>query len=339
MTYGKCYSSFLLLLIAVLAVSSCRKENGIDNNKVIRTPYTVLFVDRLGVPTKTNDGALFVDMNGPQGNVPVRAITPSGSSNIIYILKNLFLNTDNGESRNWNPKNYNVNPSVNWASMILDVPGDAVYLATTDTHGVEFSQDNGVIWNVDSRFSTDLAAASIQSFAYTPKGKLFGLDMTGAGIYVLPNKNSSWSAVSVTTGLPVGTSWYLTNFNNSLIAADYKGANGVYHSDDDGQTWTAFTGIPGNQEIFSCAAPLGQVLLAGTDSAGIYRLVGNNFVPSNNGLEPFTSVHGITGKQDVYKNGIIKRYVYITTNHGLYRSEDLGQNWVIMKPGDLRPIW
>lgn len=342
MRYNKYYSSLLLVVVAALAVSSCTRNNGIDNNKVIRTPYTVLFIDNAGVPIRTNDGVLFTDMNGPQGSslsIPKRAITPSGNSNIIYILKNLFVNTDNGKSRNWNARNFNVNPACNWASMLLDVPAhSAVYLASTQGNGVEFSIDNGSNWQTDTRFS-QAPGASIQSFAFTPAGQLYGLDATGAGVYVLPNQNAGWSQVGSSPGFPASNAWYLTNFNNTLVAADRSGPGGVYHSDDNGNTWSAFTGIPGNQEILSCAAPLGQTLLAGTDSAGIYRLVGNNFVPSNNGLEPFTSVYGITGKQDTYKSGVIKRYVYITTSRGLYRSEDLGQNWISMKPGDLRAIW
>jgi hypothetical protein len=147
--------------------------------------------------------------------------------------------------------------------------------------------------------------------------------------------------VSAATGLPAGTEWYLSHSNNTLLAADYTGAQGVYYSDDGGVTWKAYSGLPTSQEELSCASPLDQVVLAGTDSMGIYRLdpTTGSFVASNNGLKPFTSVYGITGKQDTYKNGVIKRYVYITTNFGLFRSEDMGRNWVLMKTGDMRAIW
>ena len=75
------------------------------------------------------------------------------------------------------------------------------------------------------------------------------------------------------------------------------------------------------------------------DSQGIFRLVGNSFVPSNNGLVPFTTVYGIVGKQDTYKNNVVRQFVYIATNKGIFRSEDLGQNWTLVRPGDFRTLY
>jgi hypothetical protein len=72
---------------------------------------------------------------------------------------------------------------------------------------------------------------------------------------------------------------------------------------------------------------------------GIYRLQGGVFVPSNNGLESRTSVFAITAKDDIFKNEATKRYVYIATDKGIYRSEDLGQNWALVKEGDYRAIY
>jgi hypothetical protein len=330
----------LLLLAAAISFSSCKKFDGIDNTKVIRTPYAVFFGERSGLLTKTNDGILYKDIFSPDG-VPVRAIALSGDSNIIMIkysnlrgTADLFLSTNSG--RNFNFKINTVDPGPKWSNIILDVPGDRIYVAGTS--GVMMSTDNGVTWRAEDR--SGISGVSVQSFTYTNDHEIYALDRTGANLYVLPNTASGgvWTQVSVSTGLPTGNDWYLTSHNNTLIAADYKGTS-IYYYDKSAAAWKQFNGIPGNQEILSCAAPLNQVVLAGTDSAGIFRLVGDTFQPSNNGLEPFTSVYGITGKQDTYKNGIIKRYVYIATNRGLYRSEDLGQNWVLMKPGDMRAIW
>jgi ligand-binding sensor domain-containing protein len=343
MRYGKCYSFFLLSIIAVLAFSSCQKENNIDNNKVIKTPYVVWFGQKMGQVSRTNDGILYKDLFGPDG-VPIRSISPSGN-NIIFIKGVLRLSVNNGQD--WNavmgsgPSNPipAVNPNAKWGSMMLDVPGDRLYVASTKSNGVEVSADNGVTWEVDPTFPG--SSASVASFTQTTDGKLWGLDQNGGNVYVKGSKNVAWTQVSVTTGLPTGNSWYLASFNNTLIATDYNGANGIYYSDNGGQDWKPYSGFNGRQQILACAAPMNQVVLAGTDSTGIYRLdpTTGKFLPSNNGLESVTSVYGITGKQDTYKNGIIKRYVYITTNRGLYRSQDLGQNWEQVYPGDLRAIW
>ncbi len=341
MRYGKCYSSFLLLLVAGLVASSCTKSDGIDNNKVIRTPYTVFYGEKVGTITKTNDGISYEDIFTPDG-VPARAIAVSGE-NIVFIKSFLRYSTNNGLNFNQPVPGQaipSVNPNAHWASMILDVPGDRLYVASaTSSSGIEVSSDNGKSWEPDP--GSVGITAPVSSFVRTNDGKVYALDPTGSGLYLRPSSTSAWTPISATTGLPAGTSWYLSYSNNTLLAADYSGAQGVYYSDDGGLNWKNFQGLPSSQEVLSCASPLDQVVLAGTDSMGVYMLdpTTGTFSPSNNGLLPQTSVYGIVGKQDIYKNGIIKRYVYITTNNGLYRSEDFGHNWVLMKTGNTRAIW
>ncbi len=344
MRHRKCYS-LLILLTGLLAIGSCRKESGIDNNNVVLTPYGVFFADRLGGLLNTNDGLSYKTFPGTGvDGVADRAIAVSGN-NIIFIKKNLFVSDDNGVAFNY--KINSVNPLANWASMLVNVPSfNRVYVASTKGFGLEYSDDHGVNWQVDNAF--DLSGTpppatpnpgSLQSLTQTSDGILYALDNTGPRLYARPDVNTKWREVTLATNFPSG-SYYLNSFNNTLVAADYNGS-GIYFSADSGRNWNKYPGLPNGkqQQFYSCAAPLGQTLLVGTDSTGIYRLSGGSFVPSNNGLKSFTSVYGITGKQDTYKNGLIKRYIYIATNTGLYRSEDFGQNWTLMYPADLRTIW
>ncbi len=341
MRYGKCYSSLLLLLAAALVAGGCKKTDGIDNNKVIRTPYVVFFGDKLGTVIKTNDGFAYKDIFQPDG-LPARAISISGD-NIIFIKSVLRYSANNGVNFNQPVPGQpipSVNPNTHWASMLLDVPGDRLYVASsTSLSGIEVSSDHGVTWEPDPGAAS--ITSPVTSFTQTNDGKVYSLDPSGANLYVRPSATASWTGVSAGTGLPAGSSWYLSHSANTLLIADYSGAQGIYYSDNGGNTWAPYQGLPTSQEILSCASPLDQVVLAGLDSLGIYRLdaTTGTFVASNNGLNPNTSVYGITGKQDVYKNGIIKRYVYITTNYGLFRSEDMGRNWVLMKTGDTRAVW
>jgi hypothetical protein len=93
------------------------------------------------------------------------------------------------------------------------------------------------------------------------------------------------------------------------------------------------------QRLLATAAPFDQVLLVGTDSLGVYSLSGNTFSPINNGLGTTTSVRGIAAKDNVYKNDLVRDYFYIATSTGLYRSQDAGENWERVFPGDFTVIY
>jgi hypothetical protein len=270
----------------------------------------------------------------PIDGFPTRALATSGP-NILMIKKNLHLSTNNG--KNFNPRNLLVSPQANGQGMMLDVPSHGlIYLASAKpgSNGLQVSDDHGLVWDDDN---WDVSA-NVTSFTQRNDGKMYAIDNSGPRIFEKLDSIDSWTEVSMVTPLPSGN-YFLTHFNNVLIAAETSGA-GVYHSDNAGVDWVAYAGLPTNQEVFSAAGPHGQTLLVGTDSAGIYRLnAANVFVPANNGLEPFTTVYGIVGKQDIYKNEIIKQYIYIATSKGLFRSEDLGQNWTLARPGDIRVIY
>jgi hypothetical protein len=97
-------------------------------------------------------------------------------------------------------------------------------------------------------------------------------------------------------------------------------------------------GLP--KHILYCTyAPFDQTILVGTDSMGVYRWDGTNFVPSNAGLQDNTVVYSFAAKEDVYKNGVSKKYVYAATNKGLYRSEDYGVNWTLALPGSFVALY
>lgn len=339
---GKCY--FLYIAIFTLAIGAffgtgCKKFDGIDNNKVVRTPYGLYFSDNLGSLYNTNDGKAFKFVF-PGDGVASRTLVVSGDNIIIakYNVKlfpdaTVFVSADAG--LNFNPRAYSGAPNAVWQSMMLDVPShDRVYLASTKGQGVEFSQDHGVTWEPDISFESP-GPTTIESFAQLNNGKLYALDNNGPHIYERATKVAQWKEVTMTTALPNGGRYYLAHFNDALIAASYNGG-GVYSSTDGGVTWVQYGGIPSGQKILSAGGPLDQVLLAGTDSAGIYRLVGDSFQPSNNGLLQNTSVYSIVGKQETFKNNVVRQFVYIATSKGLYRSEDLGKNWTAVRPGDMR---
>ena len=338
MKSGKWYFLHIILFTVItgsLTGTGCRTENGIFNENVINTPYSLYFSDKLGAMYNTNNGKAY-KIIFPTDGYKARALTTSGK-NIIWVKNNLHLSADNG--LNFNPTNYTVSTQANWQSLVLDVPSHKrVYLASSaGNNGVEYSTDNGITWQADPSWGS-ISGVTVQSFAQLKNGKLYAIDNNGPRIFERLSETAVWAEVTMATPMPPGT-YYLSHFNNALIAADVTGAGGLFYSNDGGLNWAPYAGLPNNQQILSAAGPLDQVLLAGLDSTGIYRLEGNTFVPANKGLEPFTSVYGIVGKQDIYKNQVIRQYVYIATNKGLFRSEDLGRNWVLMRGGDYRALY
>jgi hypothetical protein len=323
--------------IAGFAGSGCKKDSDIggDNGRVVRTPYSLYFSDRLGGMYNTNNGEAY-KIVFPKDGVAARSMLTSGN-NLLWAKVNLHLSADNG--RNFNPVNFRIEPTAQWQSLMINAHSK-VFLASAD--GIQESDDNGLTWKPSvSDPTSNIVDPVVISFARLNSGNLFAVDGSG-NIFrktgPAPAAPQSWKQVSVTTGYPAGK-YQIANFNDALVAGDVTGANGVWFSNNEGVDWTKYDGLPNNQEVRSMYAPNGQGMLVGLDSLGIYRLVGTTFQPSNNGLTPFTTVYGITYKQDTYKNEVIKQYVYIATSTGLYRSEDLGQNWALMRSGEYRTIY
>ena len=330
---GVVYNLAFLGMAAVL-FSACKKENGIDNNTVIKKPYSLYAADVQGALINTNDGTNYTTVFQADG-YPQRAIVTSGS-NLIFIKQNVHFSNDNGLNFNMRYQNAAPPQLAPWQPMILNVPDHGrVYLASIDpaNKGIVYSADSGFTWVTDNGWDAGVVGGGITSFTQLKNGTLYA--RSADSLYKRDNKTDSWTHIIPATQ-PTGVG-YLSHFNNTLLFSDYTGAAGVIHS-DDGINWTAYQGLPG-RPILATAAPFDQVLLVGTDSMGIYRLQGGSFVPSNNGLETRTTVYAITGKDDIFMNEATKRYVYIATNKGIYRSEDLGQNWARVKEGDYRAIY
>ncbi len=333
----KSYLLYKMSVIALIAVGlqSCKKENGIDNDTVVKKPYGLYVGEEDGSLLNTNDGQAYKTIFPPDGFAS-RALTTSGN-NIIWAKANVHLSEDNG--KNFNPTYFLTNafylgirPYIPWQQIILDVPShDRVYICSSEGKGIALSIDHGKTWKPDTLWDDGISNTIITSLTQLKNGSLFAHNLSDNSVYKRDNKDDRWTKIETTTALTPGI-YYLSHFNNTLVATDIAGVSGAFFSNDEGRNWTAYTGLP-NRLLYTTATPFDQTLLVGTDSQGVYRLDNGQFVPSNNGLETYTTVYAILGKDDIYKNNATKRYVYMATNKGLYRSEDLGQNWVLVKEG------
>lgn len=320
-----------------LMIQGCRKENGIDNNSVIRTPYALYFADREGALFNTNNGIAYKIIFNPDGYVQRSIIT--SSTNLLFVKKNLHLSTDNGN--NFNPIDYTVNPASLMQSLAIDVPSHGrIYVSSTQGNGIIYSENNGRTWQVDNNWDPNITTPPMpNTFAQLKNGTLFCYSNSEKKLYKRTSKNDPWVEAPATgAALPLQT-FFLSRLNDALLATDVLGIEGVYFSNDAGQSWAKYNGLPSSVPINATYAPFDQALLVGTKGYGMYRLQSGVFVPANSGIDLNTTVYSIVAKSDTYKNEVVKNYVYAGTSTGLYRSEDGGQTWIKMYNADIRRVF
>lgn len=336
---------YKLSVVAMLALATqgCKKENGIDNNRVITKPYTLYVADSLGVLYNTNNGTDY-KIVFPTDGAETRALATAGN-NIISIKKNAHVSEDNG--LNFNPINLQCSQDPTQThAMVLNVRDwNRIYMASNLTNGIIKSDSSGkrLSWKAETHFEPAINTANLQitSFARLAKGDVFAYDKFNKRILTKKGKDNLWQEQAIETTLPTAN-FFLSSFINTLILADASGANGVWYSVNNGKNWSQYQGIPASSgRIFCAIEAYGQTLLVGTEFGGVYRLplASNTFVQANNGLDQYSIIRGLSAKDDHYKNDKIIQYIYAATSTGLYRSLDLGLNWILVKPGNYTAIY
>jgi hypothetical protein len=336
-----CYKLGLFAFLA-FALYSCKKQNGINNNNVIETPYSLYVADSGGVLYNTNDGSLFNIVFPPDG-YPQRAICIAGN-NLFMAKAHLSYSSNNGV--NFNPTYDSLSPAgINQSLMLYSQDENRVYVASIGGRmGIAYSANYGLpdTWVNDTTYDSSMQnAISVSSFTEMTNNVIVAYDALNNRVFSRNNSTDKWvERTNSTSGLPAAAYFTLGHYNNTLVAIDNSGQQGAWYSNDTGKTWAQYTGLP-NRPLLSVSSPFNQVLLVGTDSAGVYRLQGNTttFQSANSGLANNTSVKGITYKTNLYKNSNTQNYVYIATNQGLYRSVDNGSNWILTFNGNFVDVY
>jgi hypothetical protein len=337
-----------LSLLALLAIGSqsCKKENGIDNNNVIQRPYVLFVADKDGTILKSNDGDNYTTILSGDG-FPIRSIVTS-KQNILFVKDDrLFLSEDNGKA--FNPLRSDlvtIPKNIRWSNFMLNIPNlDRVYITNSQSNRGKVSQSpsNGQYFLVDSSWTKDKDSAyNIESFTYLDNQILFGYSPSGSvtgstKLYLKTGKDNTWEPKI--TDLPSPYSFYLAHKGNTLIATDYDGVKGSYYSDDSGKTFKPFTGLPVGKKLL-CTYSAYNIVLIGTEKGGLYTTSGTTFSSSNGGIDAGSSVYGIVAKDNYYKNGVSKKFFYLATSTGVYRSEDMAKSWIkVYKNKDCRTIY
>lgn len=399
--------SFLFLILGFVAVAlvttySCTKRvNGINNDQVVETPYSLFFSDTAGTLYSTNDGKTAKIIFKADG-YPCRAIC-TDNGNILWAKKNLYISSN---GKNFNHA-YDSITSYNFMacnglwlnlnqSMIIDIPDWGMsfvasdYASVTNYIGVAFSLNQGGIrgswWNdipdtpvfvgdpvAMGFFGTPPFEVRVTSFSLLKNGVLCAYDGRN-NRHFFRTKTTLWnectpnpdfgvvpgvgdpanhSGVPLPHRVPDGfgftapvdtTAFYsLGHYNNRLIAIDNINCNGngAYYSDDTGRTWKAYSGLP-NKPLLCIASPFEEICLIGTDSAGLYQLNNNTSMweqQTNNGLGKYIVVRNIAFKENIYKDGSRKKFIYLATNQGIYQSTNGGNNWTKTIDGNFVAVY
>ncbi len=132
------------------------------------------------------------------------------------------------------------------------------------------------------------------------------------------------------------------HYNNRLIAIEMMACNdvGAYYSDDTGRNWVAYAGLP-KTSMLCINSPFEETCLIGTYRYGLWVLNTNTnaWQQCNNGLATDLIVRNIAFKQNYYKDGSVKKFIFLATNKGIYTSTDNGLNWTMTLAGNYVNIY
>lgn len=326
-----------VLLIGIV-LSGCKKENslGIDNDRVIKTPYSLFAADSSGAIITTTDGTHYASVFPPDG-YSANLLLLSGK-NLMMVKDNLHLSTNSG--RDFNPVYKQVN-KFPWQSMAYDFPEQGrVYISSTAERGIAYSEDNGLTWATDTFWKKDSLPVSfeISSFAGLGDGQAFAYSNEGNVLFVRRNLEEGWVPVIIQGNFPtINSEYYLTSNDSTLFLVDHNGTGGAWYSGDKGVHWTKYNRgeLPINTKYFCAISPSadGNSLLIGTDSLGIFLAQDGTFRAASGGLLKGTTVWSFAKKSNYYKNNAVKQYIYAGTRNGLYRSENDGVTWYQITAG------
>lgn len=321
--------SFLFLGFAsMFSLQGCIKEPLLENNSVVKFPYSLYASKEDGTIIHTNNGEHFRLVFPTDGFAPSQIVI--AGNNLLIAKQNLHMSTNDGKS--FNPVLTNLR-KFPWGNAVFHAPAhNATFAPTIGGHGVSISNDYGATWQEDVFEQNAPMLKEIGSFAQLDNGKVFCYSNISNIAFRKDSKESVWSPVtSVSSIVTTNNNYYMTGAGSTLMLTDYTGVGGVWFSENEGYSWTNYTrgDLPFDTELTGTISPYGnRICVVATRDKGIYRSDAEGiFRNASVGLEQNTIVHTITKKTNVYKNDAVKVYLYAATSTGMYCSEDGGRTW------------
>ena len=109
-----------LLMVIGLGIYSCKKVNGIDNNTVVETPYSLYFSDQSGVLFNSNDGIHVQKLPFQADGYPTRALGIM-YNNVFLAKNNLYISSNNGQNFNHSYDSLGNYPDVTCSGQAIDL--------------------------------------------------------------------------------------------------------------------------------------------------------------------------------------------------------------------------
>jgi len=258
------------------------------------------------------DGGLYVtrdefetleEVKAMAGNRPLKIAMPLDDENIVAIacLVGLFLSNDGGRSWRWCEE-----VGRDQVADIVFVNGRANHILAACKNGVFESTDGGQTWQGSN---DGLAFRWSMAISQSDDGKVF-VGTSGGGVYQRTLNRRDW--VAQNSGFPASPIMSLTAGNGYLFA----GGNGVYRSDDQGNSWKHM-GL-GGQFIYSIVAVASPPL-----STQPIRLQG-------------VRVSRTSGKHWNEVNTAKNNTIHACTNDKIYISNDNGKTWLPIASFDIK---
>ena len=266
------------LVIAMAANTGCKRDNGINNEQVIRTPHSLFFSDSIGTLFNTNGnlnkGSLIVRTAFQGDGTEIRSFVTTGPI-IVEVKRNVHRSDD--DAQNFNPTDSTANLLAHGPTALVNYPSQMrMYLLSIAGRSLKYSDNQGLTWTKETAFDTAITNNYIPfmvSLTMLGNGEMYARDDFNSILYKKPNKTADWNVVSSLD--TIRGHYFLGRINNTLIMADRDDTNTngkrILFSNNGGQSWTPYSGVPNNRKIYTVDAPFGQGLLAGFANVGIYR--------------------------------------------------------------------
>ena len=266
-----------------------------------------------GVWYSTNNGELWTEINNGLTNLNVYSLIVLSNQIILAGTEDgLFRSTDNGTS--WNFILTNIFRSFTIC------PNGNVFAGTWD--GIFMSTDDGITWEqANNGISPNIfGTISVSSFVCNSNGDVFvGIDIEG-DVYRSTNNGNSWIQLNLHQDV---LSMAITLSGEIFVGT---GPEGVYHSLDNGSTWTpinnGFTHLNIPNVVNCLAIDSNNNTFAGRDRYGISRLIngGESWTEVNAGLITSSGIRTLT----LNSSG----HIFAGTHgSGFFRSSNYGDTW------------